>query len=120
MVTTSRTPLSRCSKHGYLDANGNFVDTPPDDTEKTEVDETSIQISTPKSAPIDMDAVREGKVTFFNDQRGYGFIEENGTQEKFYVHISQTTIVLKIGHKVKFQIEKGDRGFNAVNVQVVK
>ena len=102
----------------YVDANGNFVDTPPEET-KTEVDETSIQISTPKSAPIDMDAERRGKVTFYNDQKGYGFIEQDGTQEKFFVHHTNVTGHLEEGTKVKYKIQKGEKGFDAIEVSVV-
>ncbi len=103
----------------YLDANGNFVDTPPDETQKAEVDETSIQISTPKSAPIDFDAERRGKVTFYNDQKGYGFIEQDGTQEKFFLHHTNLTGHVEEGTKVKFKIKKGEKGFDAIEVKVV-
>ena len=103
----------------YLDTNGNFVSTPPDLT-KTEVDETSIQISTPKSIPIDMDSERRGKVTFYNDQKGYGFIEQDGTQEKFFLHHSNLVDTVQEGNKVKFKIKKGDKGFDAIDVKVVK
>ena len=103
----------------YLDADGNFVDTPPDETEKTEVDENSIQISTPKSAPIDFDAERRGKVTFYNDQKGYGFIEQDGTQEKFFLHHTNLTGHVEESTKVKFKIKKGEKGFDAIEVKVV-
>ena len=102
----------------YLDANGNFVDTPPEET-NTEVDETSIQISTPKSAPIDMDAERRGKVTFYNDQKGYGFIEQDGTQEKFFLHHTNLTGHVEEGTKVKFKIKKGEKGMDAIEVSPV-
>ena len=103
----------------YLDANGNFVNTPPDETQKGEVDETSIQISTPKSAPIDFDAERRGKVTFYNDQKGYGFIEQDGTQEKFFLHHTNLTGHVEESTKVKFKIKKGEKGFDAIDVKVV-
>ena len=103
----------------YIDANGNFVDTPPEET-NTEVDESSIQISVPKSAPVDMDAERRGKVTFYNDQKGYGFIEQDGTQEKFFLHHSNLTGHVEEGTKVKFKIKKGEKGMDAIEVTLVK
>ena len=102
----------------YLDANGNFVNTPPEEN-NMEVDETSIQISTPKSAPIDMDSERRGKVTFYNDQKGYGFIEQDGTQEKFFLHHTNLTGHVEEGTKVKFKIKKGEKGFDAIEVKTV-
>ena len=66
------------SMMAYVDEFGNISDTPPDPTVKREeVDAESIELGVPKREEIVMDAVRKGKVEFFNDQKGFGFIKED-------------------------------------------
>ncbi len=60
-----------------------------------------------------------GKVKWFNDSKGYGFIEqENG--EDVFVHFSAIKQngfkSLKTGDKVEFEIVKGPKGPQASNV----
>jgi len=60
-----------------------------------------------------------GKVKWFNDSKGYGFIEqENG--EDVFVHFSAVQQdgfkSLKTGEKVEFEIVKGPKGPQAANV----
>jgi len=61
----------------------------------------------------------EGTVKWFDDRKGYGFIErENG--EDVFVHFSNVQVEgfksLEQGEKVSFDVEKTDRGLQAVNV----
>jgi CspA family cold shock protein len=60
-----------------------------------------------------------GTVKWFNDKKGYGFIQqENG--EDIFVHYSSITMpgfkTLTEGEQVTFEIEEGDRGPVAKNV----
>lgn len=64
-------------------------------------------------------AMKEGTVKWFNNEKGFGFIEVEGEPDVF-VHFSAITgdgyKSLEEGQKVQFEITKGDRGPQASNV----
>ena len=103
----------------YVDEFGNITDTPPDPTvKKEEIKASSIEIGVPKKEKEDVDAERNGRVAFFNDGKGYGFINEEGTQERYFVHVNGLIDDIQEGDKVSFQLEKGAKGMNAVEVKL--
>ncbi|MCH7400408.1 cold-shock protein [Belliella kenyensis] len=105
----------------YVDEYGNIVDTPPDPTKKrTEIDVDSIEIGVPKYAASEDDnaSVRKGKVTFFNESKGYGFIKDEQTQESIFVHINGCVDKIKENDKVNFETEKTPKGLSAVSVKL--
>ena len=61
-----------------------------------------------------------GKVKWFNDAKGYGFIEQDGGEDVF-VHFSSITMdgfkTLAEGQAVEFEIKNGAKGLHAANVQ---
>lgn len=105
----------------YVDENGHLVDTPPDPSKKIKVDAESIVLGIPKKEESDeeIDPVRKGRVEFFNDSKGYGFIKDKDTQEKFFVHINGCLEEIKENNMVQFELEKGMKGMNAVRVKKV-
>jgi CspA family cold shock protein len=69
-----------------------------------------------------MDKRETGTVKWFNASKGYGFIgRENGPD----VFVHYTAIMsdgyrsLQEGQRVEFSIEKGPKGLQAANVQIV-
>ena len=105
----------------YLDENGNLSATPPDPRKKVIVKLEDIEIGVPKQLPVNPeDLIRKGVVTFFNDQKGYGFIRDLETQESVFVHINSLSEEIKEHFKVTFETEMGPKGANAVNVKVIR
>ena len=63
-----------------------------------------------------------GTVKWFNDRKGYGFIEQEDGQDVFVHHSGINASGFKTlyeGDKVTFEIEQGQKGPAAVNVTVV-
>jgi len=103
----------------YLDENGNISSTPPDPRKKIVVNVEDIEIGVPKQRiPEPGELLRKGIVTFFNHDKGYGFIKDMQTQESIFVHINSSADELKENSRVVFEVEKGPKGLNAVNVRV--
>ncbi len=63
----------------------------------------------------------KGKVKWFNDAKGYGFIEQESGGDDVFVHFSAIQMegfkTLAEGQEVEFEVEKGDKGLHAANVQ---
>ena len=102
----------------YVDANGNLVDTPPDLTAKEDVNLESIEIATPKK--VEEDPTQHGRVEFFNDEKGFGFIKDRNSTNKYFFDISNAPAGIKIGDNVTYELERGRKDMMAVNIQITK
>jgi cold shock CspA family protein len=103
----------------YVDENGNITNTPPDPSKKIAVSLDSIKIGVSRREEEEVPAIRNGRVDFYNDQKGFGFIKETGTQEKYFVHVNGLLDEIKEGDLVMFELERGLKGLNAVRVKKV-
>jgi len=66
--------------------------------------------------------VPEGKVKWFNERKGFGFIEQDGGKDLFVHHTAITGEgfrTLSEGQRVRFEIEETPKGPKATNVQII-
>ena len=98
----------------YVDENGNITSTPPDPGKKKIVNAEDIEIGVPKKEDID-DPLKEGKIDYFDRTKGFGFIIQNDGTKVFF-HINQATYQVAEGDLVNFTVERGPKGWNAVDV----
>ena len=103
----------------YVDENGHITDTPPNPANRKKIDAGSIELGVPKRDAVETNPIRTGRVDFFDSSRGFGFIKEIDTQERFFVHVNNLTEEIKEGDMVTFEIERGLKGMNAVGVKKV-
>jgi CspA family cold shock protein len=61
----------------------------------------------------------EGTVKFFNDAKGFGFIKPSDSGEDIFVHSSGLIDEIRENDKVKYDVERGKKGMNAVRVERV-
>ncbi|WP_428240902.1 cold shock domain-containing protein [Gynuella sp.] len=65
-----------------------------------------------------------GKVKWFNNAKGYGFVLAEGSDEDLFVHYSSIMMdgykTLKAGQPVAFRTTKANRGTHAIDVHVAK
>ena len=61
-----------------------------------------------------------GKVKWYNDTKGFGFIERKDGQDDMFVHASGLNgLIIKEGDEVSFTVGEGRKGPCAENVQKV-
>ncbi len=63
----------------------------------------------------------KGKVKWFNDSKGFGFITPDDGSAELFAHISEINMhgfkTLKEGQKITFEISQGPKGKQASNIQ---
>lgn len=62
--------------------------------------------------------MQEGKVKFFNETKGFGFITPDNGGEDVFVHVSGIQGKIKENDRVVFEVQQGKKGLVAVNVQL--
>ncbi|MEI6750264.1 MAG: cold-shock protein [Bacteroidales bacterium] len=59
-----------------------------------------------------------GKVKFYNEKKGFGFIVEDETQKDIFVHVTGLQEKIKDEDLVVFDITEDNRGKKAINVKL--
>ena len=67
--------------------------------------------------------MQEGRVKWFNESKGFGFIEVDGQEKDVFIHHSAIAMqgfrTLAEGQRVSFDIEQGPKGPSATNVKTL-
>lgn len=62
--------------------------------------------------------MKNGKVKFFNNTKGFGFILDEESGQEIFVHVSGVKDEIRENDSVTYEIEQGKKGPNAVNVRL--
>ena len=104
----------------YVDENGMITDTPPDETKIEEIEIEEIEISIPKKEEVDEDQPLTGRVEFFDEKKGFGFIKDQASVNKYFFHISNSEPDIKENNQVTFKLERNSKGLSAIEVKIIK
>lgn len=64
--------------------------------------------------------MKKGTVKFFDDDKRYGFIQEDGSDQEHFVHATGCVDRITKGDVVEFELAEGQKGINAVNVKIAQ
>ena len=90
-----------------------------EDIKKEEINPDEIIIATPKKEEEEP-AILRGRVEFFNEARGFGFIKDLNGVEKYFFHVNNVVGNIVENNIVTFDLERGTKGMNAVNICLEK
>jgi cold shock CspA family protein len=105
----------------YVDENGQITSTPPDLSNREEIDAESIEIGIPKKEDREeVDLTRKGKITKYDSAKAYGFIIDADSNESIFFHkLDFDNVEPKVGMQIQFLTEKGVKGLKAVDIKVM-
>ena len=103
-----------------MDVNGVIVDERPVPTKAQEIELENIEVSVPRKEVEEEVGDPTGRVDFFDESRGFGFIKEQHSVNKYFFHKSNAEPGIQEDHMVTFRLERGLKGMNAVDVKIIR
>jgi cold shock protein len=61
--------------------------------------------------------MKTGVVKFYNQEKGFGFIKDDNSNEEIFVHSTGLVDAIEQNDKVTYEVAEGRKGPNAVNVR---
>lgn len=98
----------------YVDKFGNLTDIPPDQQEAEEERRRELKNSRQAAENI----VYTGVISYFND-KGFGFIKEDKTNDNVFVHSADVNQPLEKGAKVAYKKTVTPKGLKATEVNIL-
>ncbi|MCK5825327.1 MAG: cold shock domain-containing protein [Ichthyobacteriaceae bacterium] len=62
--------------------------------------------------------MKTGKIKFFNESKGFGFVIDNESGKDYFLHVSGLVDEVREGDDVTFDLKEGRKGMNAVEVKL--
>jgi CspA family cold shock protein len=62
--------------------------------------------------------MQKGKIKFFNETKGFGFITPDAGGEDVFVHSTGLIDKVRENDTVTYEVQQGKKGLNAVNVKL--
>lgn len=103
----------------YVNEHGHITDTPPDPLKRKEIKAEDIVIGVPPQQSSDEETIHTGSISFFNQEKGFGFIVDAVSRESVFVHVNNLSGPVKENDKVSFEIGHGPKGTIALNVKII-
>jgi CspA family cold shock protein len=69
-----------------------------------------------RPAYLNTSVMQKGTVKFFNETKGFGFINAAESNQDIFVHASGLVDQIRENDQVTFDVQEGKKGLNAVNV----
>jgi cold shock CspA family protein len=105
----------------YVDEFGKLSSTPPDPDKKTVVIAEDIELKITKNNPDSTpDYVHKGIVIFFDESKGFGFINDLKSNARVFVHANNLLEPIKENNVVVFEEGRGPKGISAMKVKLFK
>src|SRR5687767_3557860 len=81
----------------YVDQMGRFSSTPPDPLKKIQVNLEEIQLGARvHTEEEEKEFINKGRISYFNEEKGYGFIKDNKTKESIFFHLNSVLVPVKL------------------------
>jgi cold shock CspA family protein len=104
----------------YVDEMGNLSSTPPDPLLRRELKLEDIQLGAHVPSERDkIDYINKGRVSYYNEEKGYGFIKDGRTKESVFFHLNSCKVPVRQNDLVTYDLVSGPKGMNAVEVNKV-